>query len=38
MEKGIIPTIEECLICYELKGLVTIINDGQVINIIKEGR
>ena len=38
MEKGIVPTIEECLTCFELKGLVTIINDGQVIDIHKEGR
>lgn len=38
MEKGIIPTLEECLECFERKGLVSIINDGQVLDITKEGR
>ena len=38
MEKGIVPTLEECLECFERKGQVTIINDGQVIGILKEGR
>ena len=36
MEKAIIPTLEECVECFERKGAVTIIDDGQVIDIHKE--
>lgn len=36
MEKGIIPTLEECLEAFDRKGYVTIINDGQVIDVRKD--
>lgn len=36
MEKDIIPTVEECLEAYERKGYVSIINDGQVIDVRKD--
>lgn len=36
MERGVIPAIEDCLEAYEKRNLVTIIENGQVLDVRKE--
>ena len=36
MERDVIPTLEECLEVFERKGHITIINDGQVLDVRKD--
>lgn len=36
MERGIIPTIDDCLEAFEKKGEVTIIENGQVLDVRKD--
>lgn len=36
MERDIIPTLEECVEAYEKRNLITIIENGQVVDVRKD--